>query len=103
MRKNLTEIGIILDPSGSMSVLERDIIGGFSSRIEQQKSKYDWNLFRLMQYAVKRRPNTHLPGGAARWMARCLGVFDCLWSIGIIDRGIAAGVPYPVHLESGNG
>lgn len=37
MRKNLTEIGIILDPSGSMSVLERDIIGGFNSSITNIK------------------------------------------------------------------
>ena len=39
MRKNLTEIVFILDHSGSMSGLEADTIGGFSSMIEKQKKE----------------------------------------------------------------
>ena len=37
MKKNLTELVFIIDRSGSMSGLERDIIGGFNSMIEKQK------------------------------------------------------------------
>ena len=35
MKKNLTEIVLILDRSGSMSGLEADTIGGFNSMIEK--------------------------------------------------------------------
>ena len=37
MKKNLTELVLILDRSGSMSGLEADTIGGFNSMIEKQK------------------------------------------------------------------
>ena len=37
MRKNLTELVIILDKSGSMSGLENDVVGGFNSLIKEQK------------------------------------------------------------------
>lgn len=37
MKKNLTEIVMILDRSGSMSGLEKDTIGGYNSFIERQK------------------------------------------------------------------
>lgn len=37
MKKNLTELGFILDRSGSMSGLEADTIGGFNAMIEKQK------------------------------------------------------------------
>ena len=37
MRKDLTELVMILDRSGSMCGLEADTIGGFNSMIEQQK------------------------------------------------------------------
>ena len=39
MKKNLTEIVVILDRSGSMSGLEDDTIGGFNSMIEKQKGE----------------------------------------------------------------
>ena len=37
--KNLTELVIIIDRSGSMSGLERDVVGGFNSLIEEQKKE----------------------------------------------------------------
>ena len=37
MRKGLTELVFILDRSGSMSGLEKDVIGGFNSTIKKQK------------------------------------------------------------------
>jgi len=37
MKKNLTELVLILDRSGSMSGLEADTIGGFNGMIEKQK------------------------------------------------------------------
>ena len=37
MKKNLTELVFILDRSGSMSGLEKDVIGGFNSMIKKQK------------------------------------------------------------------
>ena len=37
MKKNLTELVLILDRSGSMHGLEADTIGGFNSMIERQK------------------------------------------------------------------
>jgi len=37
MKKNLTELVLILDRSGSMSGLEADTIGGFNAMIEKQK------------------------------------------------------------------
>ena len=39
MKKNLTELVMILDRSGSMSGLESDTIGGFNSMIEKQKKE----------------------------------------------------------------
>ena len=39
MKKGLTELGMILDRSGSMSGLEADTIGGFNSMIEKQKKE----------------------------------------------------------------
>ncbi len=39
MKKNLTELVMILDRSGSMSGLEADTIGGFNSMIEKQKKE----------------------------------------------------------------
>ena len=39
MKKNLTEIVFILDRSGSMAGLEKDIIGGFNAMIEKQKAE----------------------------------------------------------------
>ncbi len=39
MKKNLTEMVFILDKSGSMQGLERDVIGGFNSMIERQKKQ----------------------------------------------------------------
>lgn len=39
MKKNLTELVLILDRSGSMSGLESDTIGGFNSMIEKQKQE----------------------------------------------------------------
>ena len=39
MKKGLTEIGFILDRSGSMSGLEKDTIGGFNTTIEKQKQE----------------------------------------------------------------
>jgi len=37
MKKNLTELVIIIDKSGSMHGLENDVIGGFNALIEEQK------------------------------------------------------------------
>ncbi len=37
MKKNLTEVALILDRSGSMSGLEKDTIGGCNSMLEQQR------------------------------------------------------------------
>ena len=37
MKKNLTELVMILDKSGSMSGLESDTIGGYRSMLEKQK------------------------------------------------------------------
>ena len=37
MKKNLTELVFILDKSGSMAGLEKDVIGGFNSMINKQK------------------------------------------------------------------
>ena len=39
MRKNLTELVLILDRSGSMSGLEADTIGGFNGMIDRQKKE----------------------------------------------------------------
>lgn len=39
MNKNLTEVVFILDRSGSMSGLEKDVVGGFNSTIKEQKKK----------------------------------------------------------------
>ena len=39
MKKNLTELVMILERSGSMSGLEADTIGGFNSMIEKQKKE----------------------------------------------------------------
>ena len=39
MKKNLTELVVILDRSGSMAGLERDTIGGFNAMIEKQKAE----------------------------------------------------------------
>lgn len=39
MRKNFTEIIFILDRSGSMGGLEKDVIGGFNAFIEKQKEQ----------------------------------------------------------------
>ncbi len=39
MRKDLTELVLILDKSGSMCGLEQDTIGGFNSMIEKQKKE----------------------------------------------------------------
>jgi len=37
MKKNLTEVVFILDRSGSMSGLEKDVVGGFNSTIKEQR------------------------------------------------------------------
>ena len=37
MKKGLTELVIIIDKSGSMDGLEKDVIGGFNSLIKSQK------------------------------------------------------------------
>lgn len=39
MRKDLTELVLILDRSGSMHGMEQDTIGGFNSTIEKQKAE----------------------------------------------------------------
>ncbi len=39
MKKNLTELVLILDRSGSMSGLEQDTIGGFNSMVSRQKNE----------------------------------------------------------------
>jgi len=39
MKNNMTEIVCILDRSGSMSGLERDVIGGFNTTVNEQKEK----------------------------------------------------------------
>jgi len=39
MKKDLTELVIIIDKSGSMSGLESDVIGGFNSLITEQKKE----------------------------------------------------------------
>ncbi len=39
MNDNLTEVVFILDRSGSMSGLEKDVIGGFNSTIKRQKEE----------------------------------------------------------------
>jgi len=39
MKKNLTELVLILDRSGSMSGLESDTIGGYNAMIEKQKKE----------------------------------------------------------------
>ena len=39
MKKNLTELVLILDRSGSMSGLESDTIGGFNSMLQKQKQE----------------------------------------------------------------
>ena len=39
MKKNLTELVLILDRSGSMAGLEDDTIGGFNAMIEKQKAE----------------------------------------------------------------
>ena len=39
MKKNLTELVVILDRSGSMSGLEADTIGGFNAMIQKQKAE----------------------------------------------------------------
>ena len=39
MKNNITELGFILDRSGSMSGLEADTIGGFNSLIEKQRKQ----------------------------------------------------------------
>lgn len=39
MKNNMTEIVCILDRSGSMSGLEKDVIGGFNATIAEQKEK----------------------------------------------------------------
>lgn len=38
MKKDLTELVLILDKSGSMSGLEKDTIGGYNSMLEKQKA-----------------------------------------------------------------
>ena len=37
MKENLTEIVYIMDESGSMNYIKKDVIGGFNSFIEEQK------------------------------------------------------------------
>ena len=37
--KNLTELVIIIDKSGSMHGLEKDVIGGFNALIEEQRKE----------------------------------------------------------------
>ena len=39
MKKELTELVIIIDKSGSMHGLEKDVIGGYNSLIEEQKKQ----------------------------------------------------------------
>ena len=39
MKNNITELGFILDRSGSMAGLEQDTIGGFNAMIEKQKKE----------------------------------------------------------------
>ena len=39
MKKGLTEIGIVLDKSGSMGIIREDTIGGFNVFIEEQKKE----------------------------------------------------------------
>ena len=39
MNRDLTEVVFILDRSGSMSGLEKDVVGGFNSTIKEQKKK----------------------------------------------------------------
>ena len=39
MKKNLTELVMILDRSGSMRGLEDDTIGGYNSMLEKQKKE----------------------------------------------------------------
>ena len=39
MKKDVTELVIIIDKSGSMHGLEKDVIGGFNSLIEEQKKE----------------------------------------------------------------
>ena len=39
MNKDLTEIGIVLDKSGSMGGIRKDTIGGFNTFIEDQKKE----------------------------------------------------------------
>lgn len=39
MKKNLTELVLILDRSGSMAGLEADTIGGFNAMITRQKAE----------------------------------------------------------------
>ena len=37
--KDLTELVIIIDKSGSMHGLEKDVVGGYNSLIEEQKKE----------------------------------------------------------------
>lgn len=39
MKKDLTELVVIIDRSGSMSGLESDVVGGYNSLIEEQKKE----------------------------------------------------------------
>lgn len=39
MKKGLTEIGIVLDKSGSMGAIRKDTVGGFNTFIEDQKKE----------------------------------------------------------------
>ena len=39
MKNNITELVFVMDKSGSMSGLEKDVIGGFNSMLEKQKKQ----------------------------------------------------------------
>ena len=41
--KDTTELVFILDKSGSMAGMEKDVIGGFNAMIEKQKAQFGKN------------------------------------------------------------
>ena len=43
MKKNLTELVMILDRSGSMNGLESDTIGGYNSMLKKQREARFWS------------------------------------------------------------
>lgn len=57
MREDLTDITVVLDRSGSMSVIRTDTIGGFNTFLADQKKAPGDGLISLVQFDERYEPN----------------------------------------------